>query len=103
MTEQRVIRDGLVAVLFSPGYGAGWYSWENDPRLLFDPQLVAAVEAGDNTALSARAEQIKPDIYLGGAKQLTIRWVPVGARFRVHEYDGSEGIILETEDDWHIA
>ena len=24
---QKVIRDGKVAVLYSPGYGAGWYTW----------------------------------------------------------------------------
>ena len=29
----KVIRDGKVAVLYSPGYGAGWYSWNwNHPE-----------------------------------------------------------------------
>ena len=23
----KVVRDGLVAVLVSPGHGAGWYTW----------------------------------------------------------------------------
>jgi hypothetical protein len=27
---EKVIRDGKVAVLYSPGYGAGWYSWNRD-------------------------------------------------------------------------
>jgi hypothetical protein len=41
----KLIRDGLVAVLYSPGFGAGWYSWNSEhPEILFDPALVELVE-----------------------------------------------------------
>jgi hypothetical protein len=41
----KVIRDGQVAVLYSPGFGAGWYSWNREmPELLFEPNLVAMIE-----------------------------------------------------------
>lgn len=27
---EKYIKDGMVAVAISPGYGAGWSSWEHD-------------------------------------------------------------------------
>jgi hypothetical protein len=41
MSENRVIRDGKVAVIYNPNFGCGWYTdfcWIDD--LLFDPKLV---------------------------------------------------------------
>ena len=43
---EKVIRDGKVAVLYSPGYGAGWYSWHDIEDLLYDPAVVEMVEKG---------------------------------------------------------
>lgn len=47
---EKVIRDGKVAVLYSPGYGAGWSTWcYNDDlvkTLLFHPLIVEKVESG---------------------------------------------------------
>ena len=31
---------GEVAVLVSYGYGAGWYSWNDNLQMLFDPEIV---------------------------------------------------------------
>ena len=45
----KVIRDGKVAVLYSPGFGAGWSTWaDTDQRdiALFHPKLVEAAESG---------------------------------------------------------
>lgn len=43
----KVIENGLVAVLYSPGYGAGWSTWnlekELNETLLFHPSLVEMV------------------------------------------------------------
>ena len=37
----KVIRDGKVAVLYSPGFGAGWSTWNShNPDLLFDSIIV---------------------------------------------------------------
>ena len=41
--------------------------------------------------------------YDGGASDLEIRWVPVGSRFRINEYDGSESVVLFEEENWLIA
>ncbi|MBD2201667.1 hypothetical protein H6G33_09940 [Calothrix sp. FACHB-1219] len=42
---KKVIRDGKVAVLYSPEYGAGWYSWHKKEELLFLPELVEILES----------------------------------------------------------
>lgn len=39
----------------------------------------------------------------GGLRDLTIKWVPEGTQFRVHEYDGSETVILDSEEKWFMA
>ena len=40
----RYYRDGKIAVLISPGYGAGWYSWNTEHReCIFDKDIVELV------------------------------------------------------------
>jgi len=100
----KVIRDGKVAVLVSPGYGAGWSTWayrvdeDNPGFMLHDPTLVTMVERGDSVeAIEAYVTAKHPDTYCGGAHDLTIEWLPVGTAFRIHEYDGYESV--EIRDD----
>lgn len=91
-------KNGMVAVLYSPGYGAGWSTWtckdEEIEFLLFDKKLARLVEAGDLAAAEKYVTSIHPDVYTGGAKDLRIEWLPEGTHFRVEEYDGSERIVL---------
>lgn len=113
----KVIRDDMVAVLYSPGFGSGWYTWnsmkgDNEGQglnLIFDPILVELVEKRneDNfenftNRIQERAKEIMPDGYFGGADDLTIVWLPVGAKFRIDEYDGSESITT-IESLWIVA
>ena len=109
MTE-RLIRDGRVAVLYSPGWGAGWSTWEEDPdvrmAMLFDPQIADIRDQGaaDWQERAQAIAQIKyPDSYLGGLMDLKVKWLPVGTQFRVTEYDGNEDIETNTEIDWITA
>jgi hypothetical protein len=103
----KVIRDGRVAVLYSPGFGAGWYSWNTDkPELLFEPNLVAMIEAArPKHELEAYVEtKYGEDApYCGGLCNIKIAWLPVGTLFQVHEYDGSESIKVKEEMDWLTA
>jgi hypothetical protein len=110
MTE-RLIRDGRVAVLYSPGYGAGWSTWCHEDHqmrlsMLFDPQIADIrdhAEEGWIDKVQAVATMKYPDTYLGGAKNLQVRWLPVGTHFRVVEYDGHESIEIESEIAWITA
>ena len=102
----KVVRDGQIAVLHSTGYGAGWYSWNQDygDELLFDPGLVDLVLAGrEHEEIAVYATLKWPDAYLGGLSGLDVRWVPVGSEFRIDEEDGSETVILKDEDEWIVA
>jgi hypothetical protein len=106
----KVIRDGKVAVLYSPGFGAGWSTWayrgEEDYRdfMLFDPTLVGMVERGASVEeIEAYVLSVHPDTYCGGADDLTIEWLPVGTSFRIHEYDGSESVEVRDNMDWNVA
>jgi len=105
----KVVRDGLVAVLYSPGFGSGWYTWNTEyPDILYDAKVVEWVEA-DNpedqlSGITAYLEATYPKLYIGsGLRQLEIEWLPVGTRFRVHEYDGSERIEIRDKVVWQIA
>ena len=98
-------KDGMVAVLYSPGFGAGWYSWNTEtPEMLFDPVVVQAVLDGMNKHdLSALAEERYPDAYVRGIEQITIKWLPESTMFRIEEYDGSESVVTYTNDVWFKA
>lgn len=102
---QKVIRDGKVAVLYSPGFGAGWYSWNRStPACLFSPEIVAMLERDATTdEIADAAERLWPDGYWGGARDLTIKWLPVGTMFRIDEYDGAESVEVNTEIEWQVA
>ncbi len=105
---EKLIRNGCVAVLVSHGYGVGWYSWESDEAMLFDPVLAEMLESGDyvegyTDKLEAVAKQRYPKAYLGGLDGLAVHWVPEGLRFRIEEYDGSESLVLESDYRWITA
>jgi len=115
MTKQndKVIKKGCVAVLYSPEYGAGWYSWNDDKKtwLLFHPDLIEAVESGNLKRAQKLAEKFGKELYgegdytsVLGAKNLQIRWIPQGTKFRISEYDGFESVILlNIEEDYITA
>jgi len=108
---EKVIRDGKVAVLYSPGYGAGWTTWVWDLKLhevmLFHPLIVEKVESGkeydiDSDWLAENFGEDFRNVYCGGANQLEIEWLPEGIAFRIEENDGFETIIT-IEDLIYVA
>ena len=104
---EKVVRDGKVAVLYSPGYGAGWYSWNEEcKKLIFDPVLVEIVESGiDMEKIEERVKDLYPtkSIYTGGAYQLKIEWVQEGTRFLIDEYDGYESLTILGPESGFVA
>jgi hypothetical protein len=100
---KKLIRDQKVAVLYSPGYGAGWYSWHHIEELIYDPSIVEWVEREELNKILTYMELKYPEAYCGGAEDLRVEWIPVGARFRIDEYDGNESLILESEQSWMTA
>lgn len=100
---KKLVRDGQVAVIYSRGFGAGWSSWNREwaEQLTFDEELALAVERGDMDGAERRArELVGPDNgYFGGLHGLCIEWIPVGHRFRIHEYDGAESVVTLGQEE----
>jgi hypothetical protein len=101
---QKLQEDGKIAVLYSPSFGAGWYTWNREyPDMVFDPMLVRMVEKEEYDKALTYATMRWPDAYFGGLEDLRVKWVPVGTLFRITEYDGNESIELKESDDWMVA
>jgi hypothetical protein len=102
---KKVILDGEVAVLVSPGFGAGWSTWNYQyPEMLFDPKIVAMVETEQSDEAIVEYCKVKyPEGYFGGVDDLQIVWLPVGTHFRIQEYDGSESLEIREYMHWQVA
>jgi hypothetical protein len=101
---EKVVRNGKVAVIFSPEFGAGWYTWNQDhPEIVFDPNLVYFIETKEIDKLRTYVELKYPDLYLGGFEDLAIMWLNKGTEFKIDEYDGKETIVLRKRVKWLTA
>jgi len=119
---KRYIRDGKIAVVYSPGYGGGLGSWNERhmPDIVTDPEIVEFIllhkpkdelissmaadgkENADMDRLRAFIASKYNDAYLG-ADILSIGWVSLGERWRIDEYDGAESIEILDIDDYYLA
>jgi hypothetical protein len=98
------IENGLVAVLYSPGYGAGWYSWHDVVELLFDPKVVNMVlEKTSAETIELYCKVVYGNGYYNGASDLVVAWVPVGTEFIIDEFDGNETITFKDKVRWVTA
>lgn len=101
--------NGQVAVVYSPGFGAGWSTWastEQKNAMLFHPEIVKAVLENrrhelDEILTGIFGSKNKP--YAGGASKTKVFWLDSGTLFDVSEYDGSESIETKERTDWFLA
>ena len=100
----KLIDNGKVAVLYSPGFGAGWSTWNRGvPEIVFDPAIVKFIEHDQWAELNTYVTLKYPGLYTGGMPQLAVAWLSVGTEFRIEEYDGAESIKIKNEIDWITA
>lgn len=98
---ERAVRNNHVAVIYSPGYGAGWYTWHRVEELIFDPSIVYWIETSEYDKIRAYMVLKYPDVYVSQINfNLAIRWIPIGSQFRITEYDGAESVILQSEEQY---
>ena len=92
---EKIERDGMIAVLVSPGYGAGWSTWADEDQkeaLCMDARIVGPFLEEGNRAAAEAALKLFPNVYIGGADHLVVEWLPKGTQFEVEEYDGYESL-----------
>jgi hypothetical protein len=103
----KVERDGMVGVLISPDYGAGWSTWNSEEHretLCMDAEIVQAVLDGDKAKAVKIAHQKCDDLYDGAFKDsMTVVWVKKGAAFEIDEYDGSERLHVIGDHEYMVA
>lgn len=111
---RKVIKDGNVAVLYSPGFGAGWSTW-NDMRadMVFCPEIVEKILSGEEVTVEFCKEIFNCDdnnldpkgehMYFDGASDLEVVWLYKGTVFTIDEYDGSESLNIQDDMDWFVA
>ena len=97
----KVYEGEFTKVLISPGFGAGWSTWNYDwrPEMAFDPEIIELVEKEASMDVIEKIASIKyPNAYFGSVADLEVVLVKTGTEFIIHEYDGSESI--QTKDDF---
>lgn len=102
---EKVEKDGMIAVLVSGGFGAGWSTWNRKHRevLCMDADIVRAVLDKDIPKAVEIAKQKCGDFYAGGADDLDVEWVKKGAAFEITEYDGNESLHVIGDHDYLVA
>ena len=99
---------GKVAVLYSPGFGAGWSTWNDSVFSQFycqDKTLVEmALNGTDEIAVKDYIQSVTGEDYvctLGWPAE--VEFLEVGAQYRIEEYDGSESVCINSDDLWNVA
>ena len=105
----RLIRDGHVAIIYSPGFGAGWSTWNIEDNgygqdLIFDPGLADLILNGKSQDQIEAYVALKWNgVYTGGLQEARVEWVAQGTEFKITEYDGSESLQFRDRDEWITA
>ena len=99
-------------ILYSPGFGAGWSTWNSDEvaryMLTYQP-IIDALERGEKMDVDHPAvKQLQADClekfekdYVCVLGASTLKVMTVHGRVRIHEYDGSESVEVEGDyDGW---
>lgn len=116
-------KNGKIGVLVSPGYGAGWSTW-NNAELAYDKRVVEfwlshkddkefMRTVGDDGYYNCESNAYKEARnffnsigyakcpYMVGFSSIVLMFVPRGIPWRILEYDGDEE--LETLEDLEAA
>ena len=101
---KKVVRNGLVAVIHSPRYGAGWYSWHGVHDLIFDSVVVGMIENKTYPdVIEDYCRKTYESEFSMSCDDLEIAWIPEGTQFFIEEYHGSETIRFKEKYEWVTA
>lgn len=97
MVEKFTNSEGKIAVLISPGFGAGWSTWANAESVefaMFDKELVQlALDKVDRKVVDEFMISKEMDyFYTGGWEDIEIAWLEPETKFTIKENDGNESL-----------
>ena len=95
--------EGKVGVIYSIGHGAGWSTWGSREQALDQELANALYNSAEYEVLEEIATRNWPDACILGLEDCVVEWVDPGTAFTIEEYDGSESLVLESDDYWMIA
>jgi len=107
--EKYINEKGEVGVLVSPGFGAGWSTWEYKYSALkaMEKGLVKlALEKASEAEVEEYINKNLPllaDTYTGGWKTIKVVWLKPDTKFLIQEWDGAEGICLLDDIKFLVA
>ncbi len=100
---EKVRKDGKVAVLYSPNYGPGWYTYDYQSRdMVFDKEIIETILDGDFEKADKLGLEKYPDENRG-LVHLRVYWIEEGAQFEIEEFDGSESIHVIGSREYFVA
>ena len=103
MTDKCINEEGLVGVIISPGFGAGFHSWNEIPGLCFDKDIIQMLIENKPIQEIADFVEAKYDhtgyVSTLGLEQAKVHWVEPGTQFFIDEYDGSESLTLIKDNE----
>lgn len=100
----KCIKDGMVGVLISYGYGAGFSTWNSIEGIEFEPHVIQMIEEGKSEEdIISYLEGVYPEAYWGGVEGLNVIWLKQGTEFKITEYDGTESIEFKEDNYWKVA
>lgn len=103
MTDKYINDEGLVGVIISPGFGAGFHSWNDIPGLCFDKDIIQMIMEDKpiqelEDFVEAKYEHTE-DVSTSGLAQAEVHWIEPGTQFFIDEYDGSESLTLIKDNE----
>lgn len=103
MTDKYINAKGLVGVIISPGFGAGFHSWNDIPGLCFDRDIIEMIIDDKPYQEIESFVRAKYDhtgyVSTLGLAQAEVHWVEPGTQFFIDEYDGSESLTLIKDNE----
>ncbi|QXO10951.1 hypothetical protein pEaSNUABM54_00125 [Erwinia phage pEa_SNUABM_54] len=101
---EKLIRDGKVAVVFSPGHSGSYvYDHQLPPDACFNVKVIKVVLGESRTSLEKTLKKEFPDATFYSPPELEVEWIDVGREFFIREYESAESIIYKDTVPWITA
>lgn len=93
----------MIEVLYSPGFGGGFYTSGAPEEAIFDKKLINLIKEKKYTDAYDYVKETYSSVSPDSIYDLRIKKMEPGTKFIIDEYDGSEYFIIQNETNWITA